>query len=100
MPPFQGMIGIDGRTIQQMAQKSRRGRWRGAIGLIVAYALVLQALAAAVVVTRATASGGMSDAASLFAICTSHGDGVPVDGGAPATSAVHCPACALPVFAA
>ena len=83
-----------------MAQTFRQGSWRGAIGLIAAYALVLQALAAAVVVTRAAAWGAPPDAASLSAICAAHDDGVPVDGGAPATSGVHCPACMLPAFAA
>jgi len=38
------MIGV-GRAVLSMTRAFRQGSWRGAIGLIAAYALVLQALA-------------------------------------------------------
>ncbi len=83
-----------------MAQTFRQGRWRGAIGLIAAYALVLQALAATVVATQAAARGGTLGSASAFAICTSHDVAKPDRSNAPMTPGAHCPICTLPAFAA
>ncbi len=49
----------------------RQRGWRGAIGLIAAYALVLQAFLAYSTATQATAQDPSSIAANLFVLCTS-----------------------------
>ena len=76
----------------------RRG-WRGAIGLIAAYALVLQAFLVYSTAAQATAQDASSYAGDFFLLCTSpnHPD-TPDGGGAPLNA--HCPACTLSESAA
>jgi hypothetical protein len=74
-------------------------RWlRGLTGLVVAYALVLQALMASVIVTQAAAQDPSTDAAGFFIICSQHtgtaDDGLAGDSG-PAKPLAHCPICTL-----
>jgi hypothetical protein len=66
--------------------------WRAAVGLIAAYALVLQALLAYSIAAQAAANGDVSG--SFFVICKSDSDGTTVDG-APAKPSTHCPVCTL-----
>jgi hypothetical protein len=72
----------------------KRG-WRGAVGLIAAYAIVLQAFLAYSTASQAAARDAASDAAAFFVLCTAqdnsaapHGDGGPLPG-------THCPICTL-----
>ena len=53
----------------------RRG-WRGAIGLIAAYALVLQAALAYSMASQAAAQDSSSSAGDVFVLCTAQ-DNVP-----------------------
>ena len=78
----------------------KRG-WRGAIGLIAAYALVLQACLAYSMASQAAAQSAAADSDSFFVICTSQ-DGMPVpdDAGAPVKPMTHCPICTLSASAA
>jgi hypothetical protein len=76
-----------------------RHGWRGAIGLIAAYALVLQAFLAYCTAVQATAQNTSSYSADLFVLCTSqdnpdtpHGNGAPPN--------AHCPVCTLSAAAA
>jgi hypothetical protein len=66
--------------------------WRSAVGLIAAYALVLQALLAYSIAAQAAASGDVSG--SFFVICKTDSDGTTADG-APAKPTTHCPVCTL-----
>ena len=78
----------------------KRG-WRGGIGLIAAYALVLQAFLAYSMATQAAAQGDSPYSGSFFVICTSQDGVMGVDGaGAPAKPVTHCPICTLSVTAA
>ena len=71
----------------------KRG-WRGAIGLIAIYALLLQAFLAYGMAAQAAAQGDSTNA--FFVICTSHDGAVALDGAdAPARPAAHCPICTL-----
>jgi len=68
--------------------------WRAAVGLIAAYALVLQALLAYSIAAQAAASGDVSGA--FFVICKTDSDGAAGEGGAaPAKPSTHCPICTL-----
>jgi hypothetical protein len=63
--------------------------WRGAIGLIAAYALVLQAFLAYSTAVQATAQDF-----SFFVLCTPQDNpDTPHGGGAPTNA--HCPVCTL-----
>src|ERR1700709_2261092 len=78
----------------------KRG-WRGAVGLIALYALLLQAFLAGSLAAQAAAQGDPSYSGSLFVICTVHDDGATVDGAhAPAKQAAHCPICTFSASAA
>lgn len=67
---------------------------RGAIGLIAAYALALQAFLTYAVAAQAAAHG--SAAGSFFVICLAAEEGAPPDGAAlPAKPSTHCPTCTL-----
>jgi Protein of unknown function (DUF2946) len=71
----------------------RRGL-RGAVGLIAAYALVLQAFFAYSIATQAAAQGNSSG--SFFVICVNSDDAVTMDGmDAPVKPGTHCPICTL-----
>lgn len=77
----------------------RRG-WRGAIGLVAAYALVLQAFLGYALTSQAAALGH-SRSDGLFVICVSHdGAGAPDGTGVPVDPAAHCPLCTLSVATA
>src|SRR3954467_1715144 len=75
--------------------------WRGAIGMIAAYALVLQAFLAYSMATQAAAQNPASFSGAFFVICLSqdapdashHGD-------AKLKLNTHCPICTLASFAA
>ena len=70
--------------------------WRGSVGLIAAYALVLQAFLAFSMTTQAAAQGDPSYSGSLFVICISHDNAAASDGAdVPAKQAAHCPICTL-----
>jgi hypothetical protein len=69
----------------------RRG-WRGAIGLIAAYALVLQAFLAYSIAVPATAHDASSYADFFLCAPQDHSD-TPDGGGAPTHA--HCPVCTL-----
>jgi hypothetical protein len=69
---------------------------RGAISLIVAYALVLQAFFSYSLVTQAAAQDDASQSALFFVICNSHDTAAAPNGAdVPAKPAAHCPICTL-----
>ena len=77
----------------------KRG-WQGVIGLIAAYALVLQAFLAYSIATQAAAHGDSPYSGSFFVICTSQ-DNAALDGaGVPVKPTTHCPICTLSASAA
>jgi hypothetical protein len=68
--------------------------WRGAVGLIAAYALVLQAFLAYGMASQAAAQDASLDSGA-FIICVSH-DADPASGGADVpVKHAHCPICTL-----
>src|SRR5262245_29299281 len=76
-----------------MARAICRRGWRGAIGMIVAYALVLQAALAYGIAAQAATHGNVSG--TFFVICTND-DGLMADGAtAPVKPSTHCPICTL-----
>jgi hypothetical protein len=76
----------------------RKHIWRRAIGLIAAYAFVLQSFLALSMVTQAAAAGSLSHGGSFFVLCLND-DGAAQDigagNGAPAKPVTHCPVCTL-----
>ena len=72
--------------------------WRAAVGLIAAYALVLQALLAYSIAAQAAANGDVSG--SFFVICKTDSDGDDGRWPAPAKPTTHCPICTLALDAA
>ena len=75
--------------------------WRGAIGLIALYALLLQAFLAGSLAAQAAAQGDPSYSGSLFVICAAHDGAAAVDGAdVPAKQAAHCPICTFSASAA
>ena len=75
--------------------------WRGGIGLIAAYALVLQAFLAYSMATQAAAQDGSSSSGLFFVICASHDGAAAADGAdVPAKQVAHCPICTLSSSAA
>ena len=91
-------IGLAGDWAGMLGALQRRG-WRGAIGLIAASALVLQAFFAVSMATQALVLAGQQggeQAGSYFVICTEQDGMTALDGaGAPARPMVHCPNCTL-----
>jgi hypothetical protein len=84
-----------------MSKISRKRWWHGAIGLIAAYALVLQTLLASSIAAQAAAQGDALYSGSFFVICTSHDSAAAADdGGGPVKPVTHCPICTLSIFAA
>jgi hypothetical protein len=74
---------------------------RRAIGLIAAYALVLQAFLSYSLASQAAVQGDSSHSALFFVICSSEDGGAAPDGaGAPVKSGAHCPICTLSASAA
>jgi hypothetical protein len=81
-----------------MPGEFRKSIWRGAIGLVAVYALVLQTFLALGLMAQAVAQEASPD--SPFAIiCVSHDQGAGQDGAAgsdvPAKPNAHCPLCPL-----
>jgi hypothetical protein len=76
----------------------RKHFWRRAIGLIAAYAFLLQSFLALSMVTQAAAAGALSHGGTFFVLCLSD-DGAGKDigstDGAPVKPVTHCPACTL-----
>jgi hypothetical protein len=72
---------------------NKRGR-RGVIGLIAAYALVLQAFLSYSVVPLA-ASADSPDSGSFFVLCAHDNGSAPNDTGSPVQPVAHCPICTL-----
>ena len=68
--------------------------WRRVIGLIAAYALVLQSTLAVALVTAA-APADPAFSGTFFVICTADDGVAPGDAGAPVKHATHCPICIL-----
>jgi hypothetical protein len=80
-----------------MFEALRKRGWRAVVGLIAAYALVLQAFLAYGIAAQAAAQGDQPVSQSLFVICT-HDSGAAVldgDGGVPAKPVGHCPLCTM-----
>lgn len=70
------------------------------IGMVAAYAFVLQATLAYGMAAHAAAQADTGSSGAFFVICSSHGDQTaPDDGNAPATSDAHCPDCTLSIAA-
>jgi hypothetical protein len=70
-------------------------KWRRAVGLIAAYAFVLQAFLAVSVVTRAAAVDP-AHAGIAFILCATNDPGAASgEAGAPVKSDAHCPICIL-----
>jgi hypothetical protein len=74
----------------------RRRRIRGAIGLIAAYAFVLQAFLAYSMATQAAAHGDLPHAGTFFVLCLTDDSSAAGDGAGPITLKTHCPICTLP----
>jgi hypothetical protein len=73
----------------------RKHFWRRAIGLIAAYAFLLQSFLALSMVTQAAAAGSLSHGGTFFVLCLSDDSAAKDDTGAPAKLVTHCPACTL-----
>jgi hypothetical protein len=71
--------------------------WRRGIGLVLAYALLVQSTLALAIVTRASVSADSIVAGTFFIICSSNSDhSDPGDGSGPGMPAAgHCPVCVL-----
>lgn len=70
--------------------------WRGVIGMIAAYALVLQAFLAYSMATQAAAQDLASFSGAFFVICSAHDASDAVDGAdAKLKLSAHCPICTL-----
>jgi hypothetical protein len=82
-----------GRTVVMVGALLKRG-WRGAVGLIAAYALVLQAFLVFSMASQAAAQDPASFAGNFFVLCTAHdaADAQPAEGAPPPPKA-HCPIC-------
>ncbi len=79
-----------------MFPELRKHFGRRAIGLIVAYAFVLQSFLALSVVAQAAAAGSLSHGGTFFVLCLSDESGAATnDAGAPVKPVTHCPACTL-----
>src|SRR2546422_361036 len=86
------IVGQGGETV---FPELRKHFWRRAVGLIAAYAFVLQSFLALSMVSQAAAAGSLSHGGTFFVLCLSD-DSVAKDGtGAPAKPVTHCPACTL-----
>jgi len=79
---------------------NQRG-WRGVIGMIAAYALVLQAFLAYSLATQAAAQDPASFSGAFFVICSSHDTSDAPDGDqAKLKLNTHCPICTAASFSA
>jgi hypothetical protein len=77
-------------------ERVRRGKWRGLVGLIAAYALALQAILGLVSLSQANPNDGLQGSDALFVLCShdASADAGAADG-APGKADVHCPLCTL-----
>jgi hypothetical protein len=70
--------------------------WRGTVGLIAAYALVLQAFLAYGMTSQVAATGDTLYSSAFFVICVSHDTDLALDDAdVPVKPAAHCPVCTL-----
>jgi hypothetical protein len=84
-----------------MFRRFHQRGWRGAIGMIAAYALVLQAFLAYSLATQAAAQDPSSFAGDFFVICSSHDASDAPDGDqAKLKLNTHCPICTIANFSA
>ena len=84
-----------------MFRRFHQRGWRGAIGMIAAYALVLQAFLAYSLATRAAAQDPGSFSGAFFVICSSQdGPDAGHDGDAKLKLNTHCPICTVANFSA
>ena len=67
---------------------------RRAIGLIAAYAFVLQSVLSLSIVSQAAAAGSLSHGGTFFVLCLSDDGAAKDDSGVP-KPVTHCPACTL-----
>ncbi len=67
--------------------------WRGAVGMTVAYALVLQAMLAYGIAAQAAAQG--TGHGSFFVVCLTGDDAAADKASGPAKPNTHCPICTL-----
>lgn len=78
-----------------MFAELRKHFGRRAIGLIVAYAFVLQSFLALSMVSQAAAAGSLSHGGTFFVLCLSDDSLAKNDADAPAKPVTHCPVCTL-----
>jgi hypothetical protein len=89
------MIGRHEAVASMFGAFHKRG-WRGAIGLIAAYAIVLQAFLAYSIASQAAAQSAASDAGAFFVLCTAQDNSAAPHGdGGPLKSNTHCQICTL-----
>ncbi|MEW6452301.1 MAG: hypothetical protein AB1490_16705 [Pseudomonadota bacterium] len=75
----------------------RKHFWRRAIGLVAAYAFLLQSFLALSMVTQAAAAGSLSHGGTFFVLCLNDDSAAKDDASAPIKPVTHCPACTLAV---
>jgi hypothetical protein len=76
--------------------RRRRGWLRGLTGLVVAYALILQAFLAISLASQAAAQDPAAASGSLFVLCSHEASADAQAGGAPPNADhTHCPDCTL-----
>ena len=80
-----------------MFPELRKHFGRRAIGLIAAYAFLLQSFLALSMVTQAAAAGSLSHGGTFFVLCLSDDSAAKDDATAPVKPVTHCPACTLAV---
>jgi len=83
------------REVETVFPELRKHFGRRAIGLIAAYAFVLQSFLALSVVSQAAAAGSLSHGGTFFVLCLSDDSVAKDDTGAPLKPVTHCPACTL-----
>jgi len=71
------------RKVGERCFRSSKHFWRRAIGLIAAYAFLLQSFLALSIVTQAAAAGSLSQAAHSFVLCLSDDSAAKDDTGVP-----------------
>jgi hypothetical protein len=76
--------------------RRRRGWLRGLTGLVVAYALILQAFLATSLASQAAAQDPTAASGTFFVLCSHEAGADAQAGGAPpSTDHTHCPDCTL-----
>ena len=82
------------QEVETVFPELRKHFGRRAIGLIAAYAFVLQSFLALSVVSQAAAAGSLSHGGTFFVLCLSDNNAAKDDTGVP-KPVTHCPACTL-----